>query len=198
MELRKAYRVGVIGLGNMGARYLEALHANPTYKVIWACDRDLAKLAWASELIHEIVVGEDADQLIADVEVDVLGVFTLADLRPHFIRAALHRRQHVIAEKPIAASIPEEETLLREIEASDRLVAVNHFNRNAWWGGLQGDGRVHLWTVGGNATDSMRFGSHRNTRHRADAAQLQRSRHKLSWGDSHGGQAGAVYGKKRR
>jgi hypothetical protein len=111
--------------------------------------------------------------LIADVEVDVLGVLTLADLRPHFIRAALHRRQHVIAEKPIAASIPEEATLLREIEASDRLVAVNLFNRNAWWGGLQGDGRVHLWTVGANATDSMRFGCHRNTRHCADAAQTK-------------------------
>jgi predicted dehydrogenase len=53
MELSKAYRVGVIGLGNMGARYLEALHANPNYRIIWACDKDPAKLAWARELIHE-------------------------------------------------------------------------------------------------------------------------------------------------
>jgi predicted dehydrogenase len=34
MDLYKPYRVGVIGLGNMGARYLEALHANPYYRVI--------------------------------------------------------------------------------------------------------------------------------------------------------------------
>jgi predicted dehydrogenase len=133
MELRKPYRVGVIGLGNMGARYLEALHANPNYWVRWVSDKNPARLAWASELIHEVIAGEDADQLMEEVEVDILGVFTLADARPHFIRAALRRRQHVIAEKPIAASIPEEEALLREVEASDRLVAVNLFNRNAWY-----------------------------------------------------------------
>jgi len=133
MELSKPYRLGVIGLGNMGARYLEALHANPNYMVSWVCDRNPSRLAWASELIYEVIVGEDADQLIGEVEVDILGVFTLADVRPHFIRAALSRRQHVIAEKPIAASIPEEQALLREIEASDRLVAVNLFNRNAWY-----------------------------------------------------------------
>jgi len=133
MELCKPYRVGVIGLGNMGARYLEALHANPNYRVIWVCDRNPNRLAWASKFIHDVVAGEDADQLVGEVEVDILGVFTLADVRPHFIRAALRRRQHVIAEKPIAASLPEEEALLREIEASDRMVAVNLFNRNAWY-----------------------------------------------------------------
>jgi predicted dehydrogenase len=36
----KPYRVGVIGLGNMGARYLEALHANPNYRLRWVCDKN--------------------------------------------------------------------------------------------------------------------------------------------------------------
>jgi hypothetical protein len=203
MELRKPYRVGVIGLGNMGARYLEALHANPNYWVRWVSDKNPARLAWASELIHEVIAGEDADQLMEEVEVDILGVFTLADARPHFIRAALRRRQHVIAEKPIAASIPEEEALLREVEASDRLVAVNLFNRRfaplelvgtlvgygprsySEWGGVQGDGRLHLWAIGAKASDAMLSGSHRNARGGANAARLQRSGHKVSWGDSH-------------
>jgi myo-inositol 2-dehydrogenase/D-chiro-inositol 1-dehydrogenase len=39
----------------------------------------------------------------------------------------------VIAEKPIAADPQTEWELVREIEASDRLVAVNLFNRNAWY-----------------------------------------------------------------
>ena len=67
MDLYKPYRVGVIGLGNVGARYLEALHANPNYRVIWVCDRNPVRLAWASELIHEVIAGEDADQLIGAV-----------------------------------------------------------------------------------------------------------------------------------
>jgi len=39
----------------------------------------------------------------------------------------------VLAEKPLAATIDDEEALLHAIEAGDRLVAVNLFNRNTWY-----------------------------------------------------------------
>src|ERR1700722_9158743 len=66
------------------------------------------------------------------------------------------------------------------------------------WGGFQGDGRIHLWTIGTKASDAMLSGSHRNARGGANAARLQRSGHKVSWGDSHGGKARGVHGKERR
>ncbi len=46
---------------------------------------------------------------------------------------ALKAKKHVIAEKPLAADVKTEWQLVKEIEASDRLVAVNLFNRNAWY-----------------------------------------------------------------
>jgi myo-inositol 2-dehydrogenase/D-chiro-inositol 1-dehydrogenase len=63
----------------------------------------------------------------------VVGLFTLADLRAAQIRRALAANKHIIAEKPIADTVAQEEKLLEEIEASDRIVAVNLFNRNGWY-----------------------------------------------------------------
>ncbi|MFN8512503.1 MAG: Gfo/Idh/MocA family oxidoreductase [Chloroflexia bacterium] len=55
---------------------------------------------------------------------NAVGIFTLADARPHLIRRALDHGLHVLAEKPLGATLAEEEALLRTIEASDRLIAV--------------------------------------------------------------------------
>ncbi|GAF92015.1 unnamed protein product, partial [marine sediment metagenome] len=65
--------------------------------------------------------------------IDAVCLSTTADARPALIRKALAAGKHILAEKPLAATIAEEEALLREIEASDRLFAVNLFNRNAWY-----------------------------------------------------------------
>ncbi len=131
--MTRTYRIGVIGFGNMGARYLKALHCSPRWQIAWVCDTNPKRLRWAQEVVPGIAVGEDANQLIQRSKIDVLGIFTLADVRPHFIRASLRHGLHVIAEKPLAATVEEEEELLRLIEASDRLVAVNLFNRNTWY-----------------------------------------------------------------
>ena len=49
------------------------------------------------------------------------------------IRRALKEKKHILAEKPIAADVKTEWALVKEIEKSGRLVAVNMFNRNAWY-----------------------------------------------------------------
>ncbi len=129
----KRYRIGVIGLGHMGARHLKALCDSPRYRVVWACDTDPQRLEWARSLDPDVAVGSDAEDFLNRLNINVLGVFTLADLRPTFVRLALEQDLHVVAEKPLAATVAEEEALLAHIEASDRLVAVNLFNRNAWY-----------------------------------------------------------------
>lgn len=131
--MAKTYRIGVIGLGNMGARYLRTLHDSPRWQIVWAADMNPDRLDWARNLVPGIITDNHADDLLQRCDIDVLGIFTLADVRPHFIEIALQRGIHVIAEKPLAATVEEEEHLLRVIDASNRLVAVNLFNRNAWY-----------------------------------------------------------------
>ncbi len=131
--MTRQYRIGVVGLGNMGVRYLRELHASPRWEIAWACDLNPRHLARARELVPGLATGDDAEALLRQSDLDALGIFTLADVRPHFVRAALGRGLHVLAEKPLAATIAEEEELLRDIEASECLVAVNLFNRNTWY-----------------------------------------------------------------
>ena len=131
--MTRRYRIGIIGLGTMGTRHLAALRAHPRWEVAWVCDRDPARLAAARAAAPGLPADADAAALLARGGLDAVGVFTLADARPALIRRALAHGLHVLAEKPLAATVAEEEDLLRTIEASGRLVAVNLFNRNTWY-----------------------------------------------------------------
>jgi myo-inositol 2-dehydrogenase/D-chiro-inositol 1-dehydrogenase len=128
-----AYRIGIVGLGHMGKRYCEALQASPRWRLAWVCDRQPEALHWAQEHAPEAQRTTDAAALMQDSSLDAIVLCTLADVRPRLLRAALEAGKHVIAEKPIAASLDDEWRLLEQIEASDRLVAVNMFNRSAWY-----------------------------------------------------------------
>lgn len=129
----KAYRIGVIGLGGMGFRFLQSFEASPRWEVSWVCDLNPDRLEKAKTLLPEVCTSRDTRELFDDPNLDAVAICTLADVRPGLIREALKANKHIIAEKPIAADVSAEKDLLEVIEQSDRLVAVNLFNRNAWY-----------------------------------------------------------------
>ncbi|HEU5101847.1 MAG TPA: Gfo/Idh/MocA family oxidoreductase [Roseiflexaceae bacterium] len=131
--MNKPYRIGIIGLGHMGKRYFDVLRHGDRWRIEWVCDRDPARLRWAEEQLPGLRAITNAEELISDPALDVVGIFTLSDIRPRLLGLALAAGKHVIAEKPLAATLSEEWQLLEQIEASDRLVAVNMFNRSAWY-----------------------------------------------------------------
>ena len=117
----------------MGRGFAAAMRESELYDVaavydICAPARELARRQLPNAAIYDC-----PDSIFRDRSIDAVGLFTLADARPQQIRHALANRKHVLAEKPIAADVATEWQLVREIEASDRLVAVNLFNRNAWY-----------------------------------------------------------------
>ena len=130
---RKRHNIGIIGLGNMGRGYLKALAASDRWQVSAVCDLREEALDDAREQVAGVATTRAAEELIARPELDAVGIFTLADMRPQLLRLALGSGRHVLAEKPLAATVEEERDLLDTIEASDRIVAVNLFNRNAWY-----------------------------------------------------------------
>lgn len=128
-----AYRIGIIGLGSMGSDYLKALTATERWKVVAVCDLRQERLDWAKAHVPGVRTTRDATTVTTCHDLDVVGIFTLADARPDLMRTALSHGKHIIAEKPIADSVDTERALLNDIEASGRVVAVNLFNRNAWY-----------------------------------------------------------------
>jgi predicted dehydrogenase len=131
--MSKKYRIGIIGLGVMGQKYLNALTASLRWELVWVCDLSHDLLNEVNRHHPKVKTTDVCQQLFDDESLDVIGIFTLADIRPGFIRQALAVGKHIICEKPLAASVPEEKAVLAELANSDRFVAVNMFNRNAWY-----------------------------------------------------------------
>ena len=127
------YKTFIIGFGNMGSKWAAAINAHPKWSLDAICEIDPQRRAEAAGQFPEAKITDRESEVLESEEYDVGGLFTLADRRPDQIRRCLATGKHVIAEKPIAPDLAAEEALLAEIEASDRLVAVNLFNRNAWY-----------------------------------------------------------------
>lgn len=109
------------------------MHASNLWDVVAIHDACPKARQFARERVPGATILETPDPIFNDPTIDVVGLFTLADARPQQLRLALANRKHVLAEKPLGADVATEWELVREIEASDRFVAVNLFNRNAWY-----------------------------------------------------------------
>jgi predicted dehydrogenase len=126
-------RAGILGYGRMGRGFVAALEQNERWEVAAVYDISATARQLARQNLPNAAIYETPDPIFADPTINVVGLFTLADARPPQIRQALACRKHVLAEKPLGADVATEWQLVREIEASDRFVAVNLFNRNAWY-----------------------------------------------------------------
>lgn len=133
IEMPKKLRMGILGYGRMGREFAVAMQENDLWEVAAVYDIRSQTRRLASQQIPKATICHDPDALFGDPSIDAVGLFTLADARPQQIRQALANRKHVLAEKPIGDDVATEWQLVREIEASDRFVAVNLFNRNAWY-----------------------------------------------------------------
>src|ERR1039458_5845130 len=129
----KKVRVGILGYGRMGREFVAAMQDSELWDVAAVYDICGQARQLARQQVPNAVIYDDPEAIFGDRSIDAVGLFTLADARPQQIRQALANRKHVLAEKPIGPDLPTEWQLVREIEASDRLVAVNLFNRNAWY-----------------------------------------------------------------
>ena len=126
-------KVGIIGYGRMGRGFVSAMQESELWNIASICDIRDETRELARRQVPNANVYDSSDAIFKDPSIEALGLFTLADARPQQIWQSLANRKHVLAEKPLGADIGTEWKLVKSIEASDRLVAVNLFNRNAWY-----------------------------------------------------------------
>jgi myo-inositol 2-dehydrogenase/D-chiro-inositol 1-dehydrogenase len=117
----------------MGQLYGKELLKNPLWEVAYVCDTGVAARKAATEMLPGATVTDDEDKIFADPAIDVVGLFALADSRPAQLYKALKAGKHVLAEKPVAGDIETEWEIAAAVAKADRMVAVNMFNRNAWY-----------------------------------------------------------------
>ena len=131
--MKERIKVGIIGFGRMGGFYLTEMLKNPKWEVAYICDVDPEARAYARKFSPLSKVVEDEDVVFADPDVQVVGLFTLANNRLEQIQKAVRAGKHIISEKPVADTIDREWEAVRLIENSSQLATVNLYLRNSWY-----------------------------------------------------------------
>ena len=88
--MNQKVKVGIIGFGRMGGFYLEEMRKSDQWEVLYICDTDpeARDLARRKSPTSRIVADEQV--VFEDPEVQVVGLFTLADSRLRQIRRQWH------------------------------------------------------------------------------------------------------------
>ncbi|MBI4612778.1 MAG: Gfo/Idh/MocA family oxidoreductase [Planctomycetes bacterium] len=118
--------VGVIGCGYWGPNHVRNLSANPSSRVLYACDLSEERLAHVGRLYPATRPVRDYQEVLRDPAVDAVVVATPVSTHARIALDAFRAGKHVLVEKPMTASV---EDALRLIEAADRagkILMVGH------------------------------------------------------------------------
>src|SRR5271168_4746999 len=100
---RRKLRVGIVGYGRMGRGFVAAMQQSEFWEVAAICDVSAGARELAAKSAPAAQILSQSDAIFSNKNIDVVGLFTLADTRPEQIRRALKAKKHILAEKPLAA-----------------------------------------------------------------------------------------------
>lgn len=129
-------KVGIIGFGRMGQLYWSAMMKSGQWDIAYICDINPQLRELAKKLSPNSLIVDDYLQIFEDESVQVVGLFTLANLRMGQIEKCVHYGKHILAEKPIASFLEDEWKVVDIIEHSELLSTVNLYLRNSWYHNL--------------------------------------------------------------
>lgn len=126
-------KIGLIGFGRMGEMFIRAMLQSELWDVAYICDSSSDARSRASQLVPDAKIVEDDTIIYSDADVQVVGLFTLADVRVAQILKAVEAGKHIIAEKPLATTVEEEWAMVKAVEATELITTVDLFMRNSWY-----------------------------------------------------------------
>ena len=124
--MQNPLRVGVVGVGHLGARHAQTYSTLPGVKLEAVCDVDLARArAVAKPLGCEAV--QDFRRLTGQVDAVSLAVPT--SLHARLGLALLEAGMHVLVEKPITTTLRDADRLIAAARRRRRILQVGHIER---------------------------------------------------------------------
>lgn len=126
-------RIGLIGFGRMGAKYLHNLQSCPEWEVAYICDVDENARNYAKQLSPDSTIVSDEDIIFEDKSVDAVALCTLANLRHDQIIKAVKHGKFILSEKPIGDTLEREWESVYAVENAGLLATVNLYLRNSWY-----------------------------------------------------------------
>jgi len=133
-------RVGLVGLGMMGAGHFKCFRDIPGAEIVAVCDVDPKKLAgdWAGTQGNIDTGGGTAadlsaikrfdkfEELLADIDIDMVDLTLPTFLHAPLSIQALKAGKHVFCEKPMALTAALAQEMIATARAADRFLMIGH------------------------------------------------------------------------
>ncbi|AKU17727.1 Gfo/Idh/MocA family protein [Luteipulveratus mongoliensis] len=118
-------RLGIIGLGAMGAELLSAGQDHPDVVITRAADPSAAAVESARAVDPSVALGQDPAQVIKDDTLDAVYVASPPATHAAYVVDAMRAGRHVFCEKPLAVSQTDADAMLAAERDSGLVGAVN-------------------------------------------------------------------------
>ena len=123
--MKAQLRIGVIGIGFGQKVLVPAFAAEPHCKVAGICASDFQRARSVADRLDLPKAYGNWEELVADKDIDVVGIATPPLIQPAIAVAALAEGKHVFCEKPIAGNLEGASQMLAAARASGRAHMVD-------------------------------------------------------------------------
>ena len=124
----KKLRVGVVGVGFIGASHLEAVRRIPFAENAAIMNRTMATAERRAEEFGVPKVYRSLEEMLADPEIDVVHNCTPNNAHLEVNRKIIKSGKHIFSEKPLAMTVAETSELVRLLKGHPDTVAGVNFN----------------------------------------------------------------------
>ncbi len=116
----------VLGAGHWGPNHIRVFNSLPSARVVGVADVDRARLQAIQTQYPNVEVTVDWRELLARPDIDAVVVATPVSTHLELVREALLAGKDVLAEKPLASTSPECESLTALAAKLGRILMVGH------------------------------------------------------------------------
>ena len=118
--------VAVVGCGYWGPNLIRNFSQMPGVRMKVAVDLNKERLRHIGQLYPSVQTATDFEDVLADPEIDAVMIATPVSTHHKLAKRALESGKNVLVEKPMAASIPEGEDLVRIADERGLVLMAGH------------------------------------------------------------------------
>ncbi|MFQ6097837.1 MAG: Gfo/Idh/MocA family protein, partial [Armatimonadota bacterium] len=131
--MRPPIRCAVIGYGpqhNFGWAHAAWIEATPDLRLVAICDLEPARTAAAKQAFPHVRTYEDARDVWADDEIDLVSIVTPHHTHCPLTLEAFAAGKHVVVEKAMCLSVAEADAMIEAGKRAGKMLAVHHNRRH--------------------------------------------------------------------
>ena len=126
---QRRVKIGLVGLGQFGAKYARIISESPIMELVAVCSRNGERAQELAALYHADYAFTDYSQLLGVEEIEAVCIVTEVNRHAEISVNALSAGKHVFVEKPLSADVKDHDRVIALSREKDLTVLVGYINR---------------------------------------------------------------------